>query len=107
NGSVLRLVGGLATNHDIVEVFSDVLGRRVKYIEITDEQWAAAASTAGVNPVAVEHLSHLWRYLRTRPPEYLDSHPSDTIERLTGQPPQSFPEFLHQQRELFVEAGVR
>jgi len=68
-GTVVRLMAGAVTNKDIAEAFSDILGRPVQYVEVSDDQWASAASALGVNAVAVEHLTHLWRYLRTRPPE--------------------------------------
>jgi uncharacterized protein YbjT (DUF2867 family) len=108
NGTVLRLVAGAVTNKEIAEAFGEILGRPVQYIEITDEQWAMAASNAGVNATVVEHLTYLWRYLRTRPPELRDSYQiSDTFERLTGHPPQSLRQFLHEHKELFAEAAAR
>jgi hypothetical protein len=106
-GTVVRLMAGGVTNHEMAQAFSGILGRPVRYVEITDEQWASAASGAGVNSIAVEHLTHLWRYIRTRPPEYQAAYQtSDAFERLIGHPPRSLPQFLREHKDLFAEAVV-
>ena len=108
SGTVVRLMAGAVTNKEIAEAFSEILGGSVRYVEVNDDQWASAASAVGVNAVAVEHLTHLWRYLRTRPPEYQAFyHITDTFEHFTSQPPQSLPQFLRQHKDLFAEAAPR
>ena len=107
-GTVVRLMAGAVTNKEIAEAFGDMLGRPVRYVEISDEQWASAASAAGVNAIAVEHLTHLWRYLRTRPPEFQGFyHISYAFEHITSQPPQSLPQFLQEHKDMFAEAVSR
>jgi hypothetical protein len=45
----------------------------------------------------------LWRYLRTRPPEYQAFyHITDAFEHFTSQPPQSLPQFLRQHKDHIV-----
>jgi uncharacterized protein YbjT (DUF2867 family) len=108
NGTVIRLMGGRFTNKEIADAFGQLLGRSVSYVEIGEQQWAGAASAAGVNAVAVEHLTDLWRFLRTRPPEYQAFyHVSDAFEEFTGQPPQSLAQFLGEHKDLFAAAGAR
>ena len=108
SGTVVRLMAGAVTNKEIAEAFSDILGRPVGYVEANDDEWAGAASAVGVNAVAVEHLTHLWRYLRTRTPEYQASyHITDAFEHFTSLPPQSLPQFLRQHKDLFAEAVPR
>lgn len=108
SGTVVRLMAGGVTNKEIAEAFGDILGESVGYVEVTDDQWASAASAGGVNAVAVEHLTHLWRYLRTRPSEYQAFyHISDAFEHFTSQPPQSLPQFLREHKDLFAEAAPR
>jgi len=108
SGAVVRLMAGAVTNKAIAEAFGDILGGSVGYVEVTDDQWVSAASAFGVDAVAVEHLTHLWRYLRTRPPEYQAFyHISDAFEHFTTQPPQSLPQFLRQHKDLFAEAAPR
>ena len=108
SGTVVRLMAGGITNKEIADAFGQILGRSVGYVEISDTQWASAASAAGVNAVAVEHLTHLWRYLRTRPPEYQAFyHTSDAFEEFTGRPPRSLAQFLQEHKDLFAEAAPR
>jgi sugar (pentulose or hexulose) kinase len=108
SGTVVRLMAGGVTNKEIADAFGQILGRSVGYVEISEKQWASAASAAGVNAVAVEHLTHLWRYLRTLPPEYQAFyHTSDAFEEFTSRPPQSLAQFLREQKDLFAEAAPR
>ena len=54
----------------------------------------------GVNAVAVEHLTHLWRYLRTRPPEYQAFyHITDAFEDFIGEPPESLAHYLQEHKD--------
>jgi uncharacterized protein YbjT (DUF2867 family) len=107
SGTVVRLMAGAVTNKEIAEAFGVILGRSVRYVEISDQQWASAASALGVNTVAVEHLSHLWRYLRSRPPDFQASYSiTDAFEHFTSQPPQSLPQFLQEHKDLFAQAAA-
>jgi uncharacterized protein YbjT (DUF2867 family) len=56
NGTIVPLLGSVVTVREMVDAFSAVLGRPVRYQEITDEQWAQAVSGAGINPAALEHI---------------------------------------------------
>jgi uncharacterized protein YbjT (DUF2867 family) len=106
NATVLPLIGSIVTLKEIVDTFSEILGRPVQYIELTDEQWIQNVSEAINNPTALEHLSHLWRYLRTRSVEdqRTDQRVADTIERIGGAEPMSFRQFLHEQKGAFSGA---
>jgi uncharacterized protein YbjT (DUF2867 family) len=108
SGTVVRLMAGAVTNKEIAEAFSQILGRSVNYVEISEDEWASAASALGVNAVAVEHLTHLWRYLRTLPLEYQAFyHVTDAFEDFTGEPPKSLVHFLREHKDLFVQAATR
>ena len=101
--SVLPLVGQLLTIRDMMDAFSEALGRPIPYREITDEQWAQAASAAGINSTAVEHLTHLWRHLRTSSAEVRATYKvSPAIEQLGGQPPKTLRQFLAEQAGQFA-----
>ena len=103
-GTVLPLVGDVVTNQDIVDAFSDLLGRPVPYREISDEQWVQNISGAGINDTAVEHLVQLWRFLRTRSPDHEHNQVTDTIARITGNEPVSLHQFLDAHRQAFAGA---
>jgi uncharacterized protein YbjT (DUF2867 family) len=108
NGTVIRLMGGGATCGEIAEAYSGVLGRPVRYVEVSDEQWANAAPATGASGVAVEHLAHLWRYLRTRPPEYQAFYqPTDAFDCFLGHGPKSLSQYLNEHRDVFGEAATR
>jgi uncharacterized protein YbjT (DUF2867 family) len=105
NGTVMPLIGEVVTNQGIGDAVSDLLGRPVPYVELSDEQWLEGARRAGINAVAIEHLVHLWRYLRTGGAGSQDTaRAARSIERLGGTTPLSLRKFLSKQREAF--AGV-
>ncbi len=105
NGTVVRLMAGGITNKEMADTFSRILGRPVDYVEIDEERWASETSALGVNDVAVEHLTHLWRYLRTLPREYQAFfHTTDAFEEFTGRPPQSLAQFLQERKDMFAGA---
>jgi uncharacterized protein YbjT (DUF2867 family) len=108
SGTVIRLMAGAVTNKEIADAFSQILDRPVDYVEISEKQWASAASGAGVNAVAVEHLTHLWRYLRTLPPEYQALYYiTDAFQDFIGEPPESLPHFLLEHKSSFAPAAAR
>jgi len=67
-------------------VLLEELRQRLRWLAgaVTTKE-TAAASAVGVNAIAIEHLTHLWRYLRTRPPEsQAVYHISDAFEHFTS-----------------------
>jgi uncharacterized protein YbjT (DUF2867 family) len=107
-GTVIRLMAGAVTNKESADAFSQILDRSVDYVEISEKQWASAASEAGVNAVAIEHLTHLWRYLRTLPPEYQALyHITDAFEDFIGEPPESLAHYLLEHKDSFAPAVAR
>lgn len=97
---VFPLVSEALTVHQIVDSLSKVLGRPLKYVPIPDEQWADAAKER-INAHAVDHLSHLWRYFRTREHQ---AKPTDVIQKVTGRNPQTLEEFFQANLRFFNPA---
>ena len=58
------LIAAIPTVGEIVDTLSAVLQRPIRYVDITDEQWADAVK-GHLNPHALDHLSDLWRYFRS------------------------------------------
>lgn len=99
--SVYPLVSEALTVQQIVETLSRVLGRPIKYVPITDEQWASAVKER-INPHAVDHLSHLWRYFRTREHQ---ARPTHVIREVAGRNPQTLEEFFRANIKFFSPAN--
>ncbi len=91
------LVTETPTVRQLVESLSRAIGRPIRYVPITDEQWAEAASKR-LNPHALDHLSHLWQYFRES-----ETHrqPTDSVRAVTGRNPQTLEEFFRENAEAF------
>jgi uncharacterized protein YbjT (DUF2867 family) len=102
NGTILPLIGDIVTNQEIAQAFSEVLDRPVPYVELSDEQWLDSIGGAGINEVAIEHLLHLWRYLRASGAG--EQNRTRRIEELGGTAPLSLKQFVAQERHVFEGA---
>lgn len=101
-GSSHPVIGEVLRLRDIVATLSRVLERDVRYIEIPDQLWHDAALSRGFNQHAVDHLSQLWRTLRTNATQF---EVTDTVEKLVGRKPKTFEEFVHHERNTFSAAA--
>jgi uncharacterized protein YbjT (DUF2867 family) len=94
---VYPLVSETPTVQEIIETLGKAIGRPVRYVPITDEQWAEAAKER-INPHALDHLTHLWQYFRNNQ-ERLQT--TDAVREVTGRNPQSLEEFFQANAEFF------
>ena len=101
-GSSYPVIGEVHILRDIVATFGRVLGREVRYHEIPDELWYEGALQRGLNQHAVDHLSRLWRAIRTTPGSSASWKPTATIETLGGRKPKTFEEFLREEKSTIV-----
>ena len=99
--TVYPLVSETPTVREIVETLSSAIGRPIRYISITDEQWAEAVKER-VNPHALDHLTHLWQYFRKRQEHF---QTTGTIRDVTGGNPQTLEEFFRANAESFSTAS--
>jgi uncharacterized protein YbjT (DUF2867 family) len=99
-----RVIGATLALRDIIATLGRVLGRDVRYEEISDEEWRRGALARGVNQHAVEHLSQLWRALRGagRGPDAARLAVTDTIETLGGAKPKTFEAFVREQQDALT-----
>jgi len=95
--TVYSLVSETPTVREIVETLSRVMGRPIRYVPITDEQWADAVKER-INPHALDHLSHLWQYYRKNGQRY---ETTETVRMVTGRNPQTLEEFFRANKSLF------
>lgn len=99
--SVFPLVSETPTVQEIVETLGRAIGRPVRYVPITDEQWAEAVRER-LNPHALDHLSHLWQYFRKNEERY---SATDTVRAVTGRRPQTLDEFFRANADYFGTAA--
>jgi uncharacterized protein YbjT (DUF2867 family) len=105
-GTSYPVVGDVLALREIIATFGRVLGREVRYEEITDDEWRRNALARGYNPHAVEHLSQLWRSFRTfnQPRAAGRFAVTDTIETIGGAKPKTFEAFVREEQKNLIAA---
>ncbi|WP_158911965.1 NmrA family NAD(P)-binding protein [Granulicella sp. L56] len=98
---VYSLVSETLTVEQIVQTLGTAIGRPIRYVPITDQQWADAVK-ARLNPHALDHLSNLWRFFRKGKTRH---HATDTVRSVTGRNPQTLEEFFRANAESFAAAA--
>jgi uncharacterized protein YbjT (DUF2867 family) len=87
---VYPLLTETLTVREIIETLARAMGREIRYVPISDEQWADAVKER-INPHALDHLTHLWQHFRKNQQRY---QATDTIRAVTGRHPQTLEEFF-------------
>jgi uncharacterized protein YbjT (DUF2867 family) len=100
--TVYPLVTETRTVREIIEILGKAIGRPIRYVSITDEQWAEAVKER-LNPNAVDHLTHLWKYFRTNQDR---RHTTNVVREVTGRNPQSLEEFFQANADSFGSAAT-
>jgi uncharacterized protein YbjT (DUF2867 family) len=92
--SAYDLIAATPTVREIVDTLSAVLQRPIRYVDITDEQWADAVR-GHLNPHALDHLSHLWRYFRSSEKRSDEARSvTNAIRTVTGSHAQTLEDFF-------------
>jgi len=88
-GTAYPVIGTVISLKDIIATFARVLGKNVRYEEISDDQWRSEALARGPNAHALEHLSSLWKALRAAglDPERARFAVTDAIENSAAPSP--------------------
>jgi hypothetical protein len=95
------LVGETPTVREMIESLGRAIGRPVRYVAITDEQWVDAVKER-INPHALDHLTHLFRYFRKGEERF---QATDAIRVVTGSDPRTLAEFFRSNAEFISTAG--
>lgn len=95
------LVSETPTVRQIVETLGKAIGRPIRYVPITDEQWVNAVKER-INAHALDHLTHLWQYFRTSK-EHRQA--TNAIREVTGRNPQTLEEFFRANATSFAAPG--
>ena len=107
-GAAYPVIGTTISLREIITTFARVLGKNVRYEEISDDEWRGHAAARGYNEHAIAHLSALWRALRgaaidPNDPRYAVT---DTIEKIGGAKPKTFEAFVREgQSELLAKSA--
>jgi uncharacterized protein YbjT (DUF2867 family) len=96
--SAYALVGETPTVKEMTETLGRAIGRPIRYVAITDEQWANAVKER-LGPHALDHLSHLWQTFRKGEERY---QTTDAIRLVTGRNPQTLGEFFRGNAKFFA-----
>jgi uncharacterized protein YbjT (DUF2867 family) len=99
--TVYPLVSETPTVRDIIETLGNAIGRPIRYVPISDEQWAEAVKER-INPHALDHLTHLWQYFRKGETR---ARPTDAVRAVTGTNPQTLEEFFRAMANNLGAAG--
>lgn len=98
---VYALVSEALTVRQIIGTLGRAMGRSIRYVPITDEQWAEAVKER-INPHALDHLTHLWQYYRKGEHRY---QTTDTVRVVTGRNPQTLDEFFRANAKSMTAGG--
>lgn len=98
--SAYSLVGETPTVGEMIEALGRAIGRPIRYVAITDEQWANAVKER-LGRHALDHLSHLWQTFRKGEERYQST---DAIRMVTGRNPQTLEEFFRENAAFFAAA---
>lgn len=94
---IYPLVSETPTVREIVATLERAIGRPIRYVPITDEQWAEAVKEH-FKPHALDHLGHLWQYFRDSKEH---RQPTDAILSVTGRNPLTLEDFFRQNVDSF------
>jgi uncharacterized protein YbjT (DUF2867 family) len=100
--SAYPLISATPTVKEMIETLGRAIGRPIRYVAITDEQWANAVKER-INPHALDHLTHLWQSFRKGEQRY---QTTDAVRTVTGRNPQTLEEFFRENAGFFA-AGSR
>ena len=96
------LAAAIRTVNEIAHTLADVLGRPIRYIAVSDEDWKLAARD-WLDPFTLDHLSHLLHFLGTSGIGRGQGgyRISGWIRSLTGRTPESLEDFLRANAGIF------
>lgn len=99
--STYPLICATPTVREMIEALGRAIGRPIRYVAITDEQWANAVKER-LNPHALDHLTHLWQSFRKGEERY---QTTDSVRLVTGKNPQTLEEFFRENAGFFAASN--
>jgi uncharacterized protein YbjT (DUF2867 family) len=97
-GTVIELTGSQSEDMDFYAAeFSEVLGRRIRYVDVPEGPWRASLSDSGLSEHVLDHLSTMGELHRDGRYDRM----TDQFARLTGKQPMSIRDFVQQNASAF------
>ena len=78
----------LISPHDMADILTDVVGRKVKYHDTSVKMFLKAAKAQGVSAFEIGHIGYYSDEIRGG--TYAAGAPTDHVQEITGRPPESF-----------------
>ncbi len=78
----------LISPHDVADILSDVVGRKVKYRDVSTRMFLKAAKAQGVSAFEIGHIGSYFEEVRGG--TYAVGAPTDHVQEVLGRPPESF-----------------
>jgi NAD(P)H dehydrogenase (quinone) len=78
----------LISPHDVADVLTDVVGRKVKYQDVSTKMFLKAAKAQGVSAFEIAHIGAYFEEVRGG--TYAVGAPTDHVQEVLGRPPESF-----------------
>jgi uncharacterized protein YbjT (DUF2867 family) len=98
-GYTYEITGSEAfTNHDAAKVFSQVLGKKVAFINITDDHARESMRGSGMGEWITKALLELYSISR----ENHMANVSKSVEHVTGKKPKTFSDFVKENSQFFM-----
>jgi uncharacterized protein YbjT (DUF2867 family) len=85
------------SNHEVAEILSNVTGRKINYINVSEDDARRGMREAGMSEVIIEALVELYAIQKAGYTATL----SPDVERVTGKKPLSFDQFAKDYVEAF------
>ena len=78
----------LISPHDMADILTDVVGRKVKYQDASLKMFLKAAKAQGVSAFEIAHIGFYFEEIRDG--TYAVGAPTDHVQEICGRPPESF-----------------
>ncbi len=78
----------LISPHDVADILTDVVGRKVRYQDVSTKMFLKAAKAQGVSDFEIGHIGAYFDELRGG--TYAVGAPTDHVQEVLGRPPESF-----------------
>jgi len=86
------------TYQEVAELFSNVLGKPVRYTDITANEARGQLQAAGASPVMIEATLEMWDACASK---LINVAPTNVVKDVTGREPRSLEDFVREHKAMF------